>query len=216
MNITIGFTPNALTEIVPRAMREIKELLPSVDIKLVEGSSDEQIGGLLKGDVDIAFIPEPRSEVRGLEVREIDRSTHVAVVPEDSPLARKKELELRDLEGEVLILPPERSRPEYRAALVQAFRNARVPFKVGQEALFDHARLRMVAAGLGVTFVSVLAAPRGHPGAAIRRVRDLPDNVSMAQCMLWRSAVSPSARKIFEAACRSVDRRHLRSRPQPT
>jgi len=196
--LTIGFTPNALNDAVAKILSELDRLVPSVEVSLVEGTSVRFIEQLLTGEVDIAFIPEQLVKPRGLEARLITKNEHVAAVPEGSPLAAKDELWLRDLADVKLILVPEPSRPDYRTTIVTALREAGVTPRISQEAVFDHTRLRMVAAGLGVTFVSPTAAPLGFPGVTLKRVVDMPI-IKFGLWVVWRSPTSAKARKIFES-----------------
>jgi DNA-binding transcriptional LysR family regulator len=198
--VTIGFTPNALSDVVPAMMRELRRLAPGVDIELHEALSEEQVARILKGELDLGFFHPMSTQIRGLEMRFAERSPMVAAVPEDWPLAKKERLTLADLGDQPLMMFPMFHRPEVHALLMAGFRRAGVTPRISQEATYSYTRLKLVAAGLGVTLVSESTAPRGYPGVVLRPVDDLPDGMHVDTMLAWRRAAAPAARRIFLAA----------------
>jgi DNA-binding transcriptional LysR family regulator len=177
--ITIGFTPNALSERVPAAMREMRRLAPEIDISLWEGTTGEQVAGLMNGALDVAFFHPPEPQIKGLDIRTVDRTSMVAAIPEDWPLAEKSEISMIDLADQPLLLFPARHRPDVHLAIVSAFHSVGVMPRISQEAAFDQSRLQLVAAGMGISLVNASASRNGYPGVAVRRIVDLPANPAM-------------------------------------
>jgi len=199
--VMIGFTPNALSDVVPAMMRELRRLAPGVDIELHEAVSEEQAARILKGDLDLGFFHPMTQQIRGLEMRFAERSPMVAAIPEDWPLAQKETLTLADLGDQPLMMFPMAHRPEVHALLLAAFRKAGVANpRISQEATYSYTRLKLVAAGLGITLVSEATAPRGYPGVVLRKVEDLPEGMHVDTMLAWRRATPPAARKLFLAA----------------
>lgn len=92
------------------------------------------------------------------------------VMPTRHPLARKKRVCLRDLEGaELVVPPPER---EHRRALAEALRHAGVTWTVAVEARGWQLMLHFVRLGLGLAIVnSSCHVPRG---LVARPIPELP------------------------------------------
>jgi len=202
--IAIGFTPSALSEHVPAAMRCVRAISTNIATKLIEGTSQTLIAALLTGQVDVAFIPEPSDARRGLVIRLLERTAQLAAIPEAHPLARKERISVADLDGEPMILVPEEARPDYRAGINLVFRDAGARLNIEHEATFDHSRLKMVAVGLGITLVARRAAPLGYPGVVLKPVDDLPASASIGLCAVWRSNSPVPLRRLLETVSQQI------------
>jgi DNA-binding transcriptional LysR family regulator len=99
-------------------------------------------------------------------------ATHpqVVVLPADHPLARRRSVALRDLDGARLVVPPP-GRP-HRDAVERALRSAGAEWSVAVEAEGWPLMLRFVALGVGLAVVNGVVQP--SPGLVTRPVRDLP------------------------------------------
>ena len=94
----------------------------------------------------------------------------VALLPSGHPLARRRALGLRDLDGERLVVPPP-GRP-HRVALERALRSAGTDWTVAVEADGWPLMAHFAGLGIGVALVNGLVTPPA--GTAARPVRDLP------------------------------------------
>jgi DNA-binding transcriptional LysR family regulator len=94
----------------------------------------------------------------------------VALLPAGHPLARRRALGLRDLDGERLVVPPP-GRP-HRVALERALRSAGTDWTVAVEADGWPLMAHFAGLGIGVALVNGLVTPPA--GTAARPVRDLP------------------------------------------
>jgi len=202
--VRMGFTPNALSDHLPAAMRSLKASTPTVKITLVEANTPDQIEGLSNGDLDVGFFNPPSIQIRRLDVRIVARTRMVAAIPEDWPLAQADEIRLASFADTPLLLFPPRSRADVHAAIMAAFQQAGVTPKITQEAAFDYTRLKLAAAGLGVSLISETTAPRGYPGVVQREIVDLPSYIAVDLVMAWRSAVAAPVRRLYEAAAEAA------------
>jgi DNA-binding transcriptional LysR family regulator len=212
--VTIGCTPNA-PDPVPTAMAKLRELAPGVEVKLWEGPTPDQVDGLLTGKLDLAFIHPMTDQIRGLEVRVIERNVPVAAIPADWPLAQRRELRMADLDDQPLLMFPPHVGPEYHAAILAAFLTAGVTPRITQEAAYGATRLRLVATGMGLSLVGGPTSRSGYPGVAFRPIVDLPDSVASQLCIAWRRGLSPAVRKLFMATYEKVRSPQLQV-PAPT
>jgi len=203
-NIRMGFTPNALSDHLPAAMRSLKADAPDVTITLVEANTPEQIEALSNGELDVGFFNPPSVQIRRLDVRVVARTHVLAAIPADWPLAQAEEITLASLADMPLLMFPAQSRADVHAAIMAAFRQAGVTPTIYQEANFDYTRLKLTAAGMGVSLINESTAPRGYPGVAQRPIVDLPSYISVDLVMAWRSAVAAPARKLYQAAAEAA------------
>jgi len=198
--IRMGFTPNALSDHVPAAVRSLKAQAPLVKITLVEANTPDQIHGLSTGELDIGFFNPPSTQIPRLDVRVVATTRLVAAIPADWPLAHADEVRLADFAGVPLLLFPSETRADIHAAIMSAFRQAGVTPAIAQEAAFDYTRLKLTAAGMGVSLINETTAPRGYPGVVQRPIVDLPNYIAVDLVMAWRSAVAASIRPLYLAA----------------
>jgi DNA-binding transcriptional LysR family regulator len=204
--MTIGFTPNALSESLPAAMQEIRRLAPAITLTLWEGGTGEQIAGILNGQLDVGFFQAASREMRGLEVHVVEETSTVAAVPDTWPLANQASLRMSDLADYPLLMMPAARSPIVHERFMAAFRNAGVKPNIVQEAAFDYTRLKLVAAGMGASLVSSITAPNGYPGVRMLTIEDLPPDSNNGVAMVWRRAAPPPVRRLLLAAANAIRR----------
>lgn len=99
----------------------------------------------------------------GLDASPLTEVGQMIVVPASHPLAAKKQVLLRDLEGERLVVPPE-GRP-HRTMIAQALRAAGVRLRVAVEASGWELLVRFAELGLGLAIVNAFCrVPDGLVG----------------------------------------------------
>ncbi len=149
----------------------------------------ELLAGLLRGRLDAALIAMPH-DLQGLRHVEIARLRHVALVPADSPLARKRALCLADLQdGPAFLRFPKRLNPALwshyqRQYDAHGFRPVREVAAPGTQAT-----LSQIAAGRGCTLVPAAMVRQRHPGVACRR---LLDEVSVELHLVYSETLEPA------------------------
>ena len=202
--LSIGFSPNILSEAVPTAIRALHNLLPGVRISLVEGTGDDQVNRLLSGNLDLGFFHPAAPEFRRLEMKTVESTAVKVAIPEGWRLAERPHLTLKDLDNEPLLMFPQHHRPEIHASIMAAFRKAGARASIFQEATYDYTRLKLVAAGLGYSFINEMAAPRGYPGVVVRPIPELIQSTRVDTVLAWRRAVSTPLRKVFLAVYKAT------------
>jgi DNA-binding transcriptional LysR family regulator len=106
----------------------------------------------------------------GLEARPLTEVGQVVVMPAAHPLASKRHVRVRDLDGELLVVPPE-GRP-HRAMIAQALRAAGVRLRVAVEASGWELLVRFAELGLGLAIVNAFC--RVPAGLVARPMPELP------------------------------------------
>lgn len=175
---------------------------PSLEPQL--GTGPELAQGLHQGTLDAALLALPQ-ELQGLRHVEVARLRHVAVVPADSPLARKRALRLADLqEGPVFLRFARRVNPALWAHYQRQY--TALGFKPAREAPAPgtSATIAQIAAGRGCTLLPAALARQRYPGVAYRR---LLDEVSVELHLVFADGLEPGVvdaltaqRALFEGA----------------
>jgi DNA-binding transcriptional LysR family regulator len=150
--LRIGFLASAALELLATIVPPWRAVAPAASLEFVEGSSGEHIAGVRERRLDVAFV-RPTQPGDDLVVEEMWREPVVAVVPAGSPLARRKSLRLKDLDGQPFVLFPRASAPDFHDNLVDACRRAGFVPEVAHECSAMPTVVGVVAAGLGVSLV---------------------------------------------------------------
>jgi len=203
--VTIGCAPNA-PDPVPTAMQELRRLAPGVEVKLCEGPTSQQIDGLLTGKLDLAFVHPSTQQIRGLEIRLVERRVPMAAIPAEWALSENREVHMADFADQTLLLPSDDVAPEYNAAIVAAFRTAGVTPRISHEASYNATRLRLVSSGMGMSLISGAGARAGYPGVVFRPIADLPGSVASEMYLAWRRGLPAPVRKLLMTTYESVRR----------
>jgi DNA-binding transcriptional LysR family regulator len=127
---------------------------PDVRIKLQVGNRSEIVNLLAKHEIDLAIMGTPPREFRTNAAR-FARHPMAFIASPNDPLMKKKRVALPDI-MEANLLVRERSSGT-RNAVEKLFKEAGYPLRIGSELSSNEAIKRMVAAGLGVAFLSVHA-----------------------------------------------------------
>ncbi len=88
---------------LPRIIRYYKEVSPGVNVHIVSGATQAPLDFLLRGDLEVAIIRH-KIDNAAIHYEPIFRDQLQIIVSRDHPLARKKNITLRDVEGEELFM----------------------------------------------------------------------------------------------------------------
>lgn len=164
--------------------------------------SHEAIARLRRGQLDAALVAAP-IDARGLHLTVVARLRHAAIVPKESPLARKRLLGLRDLES----LPPfHRFRRGANPALYDHFEQQYralgfrpVATLEAQDALGVFAQ---IGAGRGCTLMPEPLLKQQRPGMVGRRLREsVTIDIAVATAP---SLPEPIRASVERAACQLI------------
>lgn len=147
----------------------VQALQPGVRVEVASDTSPRLVRQLRAGRLDAAFVALP-TDVRGLEVQELDRLPMVAAIPSAHPLARRRLLRLADLaDGPVFWF--ERARqPAFYDHCEQVFARHRFAPPRLREPADHHVLLAEVAAGRGMALLASSFAGLRRAGVAYRRL----------------------------------------------
>ena len=126
--VRLGFVPTAGFHILPRLLDKIRSTLPLVNVELKEGPEALQIPGLQSGalDISIGHLGESYDLVESML---LIREPIVVALPKGHKAARKKNVALKDLEGELFMIPSKDLFPSLHQLIATAFVQNHVSLK---------------------------------------------------------------------------------------
>lgn len=163
---TVGF------DVLPRWVLAFRDQYPKVQLELIEATGDVQLQALERGEIDAGFLlHSPGFAPPGLACRRIARDPLVIAVPEQSALAGRVTLTLKDLLDQPLVIFPRRILPSLYDAIFAMYHAAGQLPRVAQEAIQMQTIVNLVSAGLGVAWVPDSVRQFQRPGVVYREVR---------------------------------------------
>ena len=163
-----------------------------VRLRLLSTDRDETIGAVRSGRaaLGVSVVDAPPA---GLGCVALATYPQLAVFAAGYLLGRRRSLQLKDLQGADMIVPPP-GRPQ-RAALEQASLKAGVTWNVAAEVEGWAQALHFAALGVGVALVN--GCVEVPPGTVARPVKDLPA-VTYSALFLKADQASPVVRRLLE------------------
>lgn len=193
---TVGF------DVLPRWVRAFREQYPKVQLELIEATGDVQLQALERGEIDAGFmLHSPGLAPPGLVCQRIARDPLVVAVPEQSELAGKAVLTLKDLLGQPLVIFPRRILPSlYDAIFAMYHAWGHLP-RVAQEAIQMQTIVNLVSAGLGVAWVPDSVRQFQRPGVVYRELKSSKGQAvpGCETSLVWSAATASPALQRFLA-----------------
>ncbi len=192
--ITLASGTGALLYVMGPAVVEFRKRT-KVQLRILARDAAGTLAALSHGEAHAGIVAK-ESVPDEFSTTLLARSHLRAVMPSRVPLARKRRLRIRDLQGQALILPPP-DRP-HRQQVERALQSADVSWQLALETTGWEVMLRYASLGLGIALVNdICHVPRGlvsrpfadFPAVTYRWVeadtrRDLPELVQLRQLAL--------------------------------
>jgi len=191
-----------LAKSIRRVVTEYAREFPRIDVQyqdIVYASMQNK--ALRKGDIDVGIFWPPIDHLRIDSERLFDKRFRV-ILPKSSPLAKRKKLRIKELEGQSLLLP-DQTRSSNRKVL-QLCREAHVNLKpVHTTALPHEAGAALVASGKGIYVLA--GSPLLFPnfGVGIASIA-LDEPLSLEVHLAWRKGETSVAVLHFLEIARRV------------
>ncbi|MCI0752914.1 LysR family transcriptional regulator [Teichococcus vastitatis] len=196
--LRIGAIDSAAAGLLPEPLARLHATHPEIVTRLVEAKSAQILPWLRSGRLDLGFVRPPH-QADGLECQWLMQERPVVVLPQRHPLAKRQRLQLNDLAGLPVILPPRAARPHSRAVVLRLYDLLGETPRVAQEAEEKQTIINLVAAGIGMAVLPEWAARMRVPGVSFRGL-DLPLGTALPEWSLvaaWRSGSPSLARDVF-------------------
>jgi DNA-binding transcriptional LysR family regulator len=168
--LRVATLPALAQWLVPRAIARFLLTRPNVTV-FVQSLPSRQIAELVSTrqfDVGIVELPLSRPAI---EIEPLEPVASMAVLPTGHRLASKKQISLKDFDGERMVMLSQHSFVRYQ--MDEAFSKLGVAPNVVLETPSSSIACALVAAGAGITLVSRwTAAPFSGPDLVVRRVKE--------------------------------------------
>ncbi len=202
--LAVGATPSVSTTLLPDALATFHATYPGVALTLREAGSDDLVGLLEAGELDLAAIILPIRHPMLQTVRLLEEEL-VLAVPRGHPFDEHLEIRVADLKDQPMVMF--RDGYDLRATTLAACQRAGFEPRVALDGGEMDSVLRFVAARLGVAIVpSMVIEPGGAIGCirirqprltrtialAHRRDRPLPRAARELVTILRRACAPPS------------------------
>jgi DNA-binding transcriptional LysR family regulator len=177
--LAIWYGTQALFTVLPGLLRTLRAEAPRVEFRLTDSHAEPMVAALREERADIAFLHPPVDE-RGLELCPMLSEPFVAVLHREHPLARRRELRMRDLRDEPLIFWERPEGPALHDEFVAGCAREGFRPRFAEHCILPLAKVGLAAAGLGIGFVAESLAQLKRPEVVFRPVRDMPMRLRLA------------------------------------
>jgi DNA-binding transcriptional LysR family regulator len=181
--LNIAYLSNFDFELLPETLAAFRQTFPHVALNLFDMTPAEQFRALEARKIDLGFVGlHPPATNRELQWESITRHRTVVVLPVNHPLARKRQVHLRELKTMFFVGMSEKTHPGFRDWLAQTCQPAGFAPRILQDAEVEPALMTFVAEGLGVTLAREHLKKLPHPGVTFR---PLAPPVKTDYCIAW-------------------------------
>lgn len=192
--VRIGGGATAVSFVLPKAIAAFQHDYPAVRFKLKEAGSSEVAEDVLTGRLELGLVTQP-IHTRELRIEPLFTDRIVLVAPRTHPLAKRKRIETRELNGMTFV--GFEADTAVRQIIDAALRDAGVEMNVVMELRSIPAILRMVGTTGNLAFVSKLGVDTFEEVREIP-VRGLKIERKLAVIAKYGNVLSPAAQKFAE------------------
>lgn len=194
--LRIGFVSTAAIHVLPVAMKKLQKQVPLAEVALSELAAGEQIEGLYREQLDIAFVHAQLPE-DVLQTKVVARDRMIAAVPASSKLAASRRIDIKDLAAWPAIMPAGHSSSGFYEQVRMAYQRAGVRLERIHNTRLLQTGLLLVAAGVGVSLVPESFQSIHVKGVAYRKLLAEPPLLELMA--VWRrDNGSPLLRRFIE------------------
>jgi len=199
-------------EVVTYALNRFSSGYPDVELRLEPLTGPSLSEALVKGSADAAFLySRPRDDPQ-FEFIAVATDTVLIALPRSHRLAKKPKLYLSDLQDEAFLWIPREGVALMYDGLVAACRAGGLTPRITQRLMNESARVQLVAAGMGITFVFSSFTSYAHKKVVLRPVHDLPMTITLELAWLRgnRSVTLDHFIRTLEAEIKQIPKRGTR------
>ena len=181
--LNIAYLSNSDFELLPETLGKFRQAFPHVALNLFDMVPAEQFRALEAGKIDLGFVGlRPPVTLEHVQWDSIARHRTVVVLPAKHPLARKSQVNLRELKTMFFVGMSEKTHPGFRQWLHETCQPAGFIPRILQDAELEPALMTFVAEGLGVSLARERIKKLPRPGVAFR---PLTPPVRSDYCIAW-------------------------------
>jgi len=172
--LRVGFTfSTPFTPLFARVIRRYRQQYPGVVLTLHELATLPQLAALEARELDLGFVRTVSTALpESIRLTELRQDPLLLVLPSDSPLARKKKVPVKDLEGLPFVMYPKDAGTGIYPQIFRLCRAAGFAPQIAMEAGEASTIIGLVAAGCGVTVLPDAFNNIHMEGVVYRRLDD--------------------------------------------
>ena len=213
--LLIGVTPIAAAQLVPRALRLLRQEVPNLSASVLEMAFADAMPALLKGQIDLMVGPVGvYAKVDGVEEERLTTDPFAVIVRSGHPLCRRRSISLRELADAAWVLPNDQS--AFHHQLEALFIVAGVAWPTNAIVTNSMVALKsMVVHGDGVTIIPRQLVALEREAGLLHCIDLVEAGAARALGLSWARdrKLSPLAQRFAEIirACAAEER----ARPRP-
>lgn len=184
--LKVGFSQTSFLARLPKILDAFTERLPKIDLDLLQMTKAEVSRDLRSGKIDVGFL-EGDFDIKGLEREQVSDEVMGVLLPKHHPLAKRKEIEFKDLKNETLILHPKQENADYFDRVSQLCRAAKIQPEIYIKKKNESCPL-LVATGKGV-----LLTIASSKDLALGQTRFVPIKALFLPVSVYWSEANPSS-----------------------
>ncbi len=152
--LRFGYVGTSVLEpLLVSALRSFRSQFPEIQLEPTEYSVNQQISLLQSGELDVGILRGPLLDFRFIACREIHRTALSAVLPDNHQRARDKQIDLRELVDQTLIVQQDPDGVGLGGTVLRLYTQADlVPVKIVRARDVNTA-INLTAMGMGITCI---------------------------------------------------------------
>jgi DNA-binding transcriptional LysR family regulator len=172
--LRVGFTfSTPFTPLFAKVIKRYRQLYPHVSLTLHEMATLHQLEAVETQKLDLGFVRPPEVAIPdAIELTRLREDPLMLILPSDSPLARKRKVRIKDLEGLPFVMYPKEAGTGIYYQIFRLCRAAGFVPQIGMEAGEASAIIGLVAAGIGVSVLPKTFDSIHMEGAVYRQLDD--------------------------------------------
>jgi DNA-binding transcriptional LysR family regulator len=192
--LRLGFTVIAFYGSLAATVRAFRTQYPDIKIELAERSSPDLEAALLIDDIDIAVLHPPLAR-KELGTCPLPGERIVLALPASHALADKAVVPMADLSSVPWLIAPRNVGPTFHDRMIAHFQAIGISPNIVQEVTPMTTLVGLVAAGVGMGFVTEGIASAPRPGVVFRPVIPEPPELPLAAA--WLGSLPNRSGRLF-------------------
>ena len=199
--LTLGLRDTLMhNRLVSRVIRELVSKHRDIALKLDPEADADMGSAILEGAVDAAFLYTRPRDNPLIDYVLLANETFAVALPGNHRLARRRELRMIDLQNDRFLWIRRETAPAAYDRVISAFQASGFTPNIVHHGANEMTRLRLVAVGMGITFVHASVDNR-IPGVVIRPISDL--HLPMHLELAWhKNRRSPALERLIDVVLR--------------
>jgi len=195
-SVRLGFADGATySGQLPAIIGRFRKRSPLVELELVPASSVTQASLLANDSIDIGFAYWLPKERKNVSHQVVNQERIMVAMAQTNELSTRKKIHMRDLKDRPFVWFNRSSSPMYYDLIAAECSKAGLTLDVVQDAFLESTMLSLVAADIGITFITEAAQRRKPDNVVLAEVHDL--NATITLTAMWRSDDNNPALKEF-------------------